>query len=194
MAFQSLDCFQAYTPGWQRSQPRWQQVGTTHFITLWLADALPAAAKVRLSEPRYRNTYETFLLIERHLDAGKGACLFRHPANAEIVVSAMRHFDGQRYYLGGFVIMPNHVHAILQPLRPHTLATVVDDWKSHTAQILRLKLHLAGKLWHLETFERRVCDETEHLRYHDYIRANPAVAGLKAGSFTVGQGAVEVTV
>lgn len=178
----------------QRSRPRWQHVGTTHFVTLRLVDALPAAAKVRLADPRYRNTYETFSLIERHLDSGRGACLFRNPANADVVISAMRHFDGQRYHLGSFVIMPNHVHAVLQPLRPHTTATVVEDWKSYTAQILRLRLHLVGKLWHPETFERLICDEDELQRYHHYIRANPSVAGLKAGSFMIGHGATDVTV
>jgi type I restriction enzyme R subunit len=194
MAFQSLDCFQAFTPIVQRSRPHWKHVGTTHFVTLQLADAVPAAAKARLADPRYRNTYETFLLIEHHLDTCRGACLFRNPANAEVVISAMRHFDGQRYHLGGFVIMPNHVHAILQPLRPQTTTAIVEDWKTYTAHILRLKLHLAGRLWHSETFERLICEEAELQRYHHYMKANPTAAGLKPGSFVVGQGAIDVSV
>jgi REP element-mobilizing transposase RayT len=194
MAFQSLDRFQAFAPDLQHHRPRWQQVGATHFVTFRLVDALSPAAKGRLADPRYRNTYETFLLSERHLDSGKGACLFRNPANAEVVISAMRHFDGVRYHLGGFVVMPNHVHAILQPLRPYTTAAIVEDWKSYTAHILRLKLHLAGKLWHAETFERLVCDDEELQKYHHYINTNPAAAGLKPGSFSIGRGAIDVSV
>jgi len=40
-------------------------------------------------------------------------CLLRDPENAKIVEDALRHFDGERCELASFVVMPNHVHAII---------------------------------------------------------------------------------
>lgn len=41
------------------------------------------------------------------------ACLLRQPVLAKIVADSLRHFDGDRYCLGDFVVMPNHVHLLV---------------------------------------------------------------------------------
>ena len=50
-----------------------------------------------------------------HLDACHGACVLRRPELVKIVAEALCIFDGQRYDLDCFVIMPNHVHLLLKP-------------------------------------------------------------------------------
>jgi type I restriction enzyme R subunit len=46
------------------------------------------------------------------LDAGHGACVLRQPDLATIVGNSLRHFDGERYLMLDFVVMPNHVHLL----------------------------------------------------------------------------------
>ncbi len=50
--------------------------------------------------------------IDRHLDAGHGACALRTPALAELVLGAFRFFDGERYTLHAAAVMPNHAHVV----------------------------------------------------------------------------------
>jgi REP element-mobilizing transposase RayT len=171
-----------------RNLPHREQPGATYFVTFRLADSLPAEVRNRLGEIRDLNDRETFAWIDRHLDAGSGSCLFSQTDPAEIVVSTLRHFDGNRYRLGAFVVMPNHVHALVQPLEPHTRQQVVHSWKSYTANILQRLTAIHGRLWQEEGFDRIVRDATELRVFHDYIFANPAAARLPDGSFIVGQG------
>ena len=48
----------------------------------------------------------------RSLDGCHGACVLRQPALAKIVADSLLHFDGQRYLMRDFVVMPNHVHLL----------------------------------------------------------------------------------
>jgi REP element-mobilizing transposase RayT len=171
--------------------PHWQQSGATYFVTFRLADSLPFAVRIRLHELRSLNSHEAFSWIECYLNAGNGKCCLRDPTNAEVVATAMRHFDGIRYQLSTYVIMPNHVHAIVQPIPNNTLSSVVHGWKSYSAHVLRSKLCLSGVFWQEETFDRLIRNESELQRYHDYILANPFVAGLKRGNFLVGRGSAK---
>jgi type I restriction enzyme R subunit len=50
--------------------------------------------------------------IDRYLDEGMGSCLLRQPQHARIVSDAFHFFDGQRYELWSYVVMPNHVHVV----------------------------------------------------------------------------------
>jgi REP element-mobilizing transposase RayT len=190
MTFQPLDHFQTVHCT-RRNLPHWQQAGSTYFVTFRLADSLPVAAKIRLRELQSLNSEEALPWIERFLDAGRGKCCLGDPANAEVVATSVKHFDGTRYHLGRYVVMPNHVHAIVQPILGNTLSSVVHGWKSYSAHVLRSKLRVSGAFWQEETFDRLIRNETELQRYHDYIQANPCVAGLKTGDFVAGQGLAE---
>jgi hypothetical protein len=47
-----------------------------------------------------------------HLDECHGECVLRRAELAEIVAQSLRRFDGDRYDLTDFVVMPNHVHLL----------------------------------------------------------------------------------
>ncbi|MGC4015912.1 MAG: hypothetical protein QM755_15515 [Luteolibacter sp.] len=49
------------------------------------------------------------------LDECAGCCCLRDPACSAVVEQALRHFDGERYLLGEYVVMPNHVHVLMAP-------------------------------------------------------------------------------
>jgi len=186
-AFQPFDPREDFTAK-QRNLPHWRQSGATYFVTFRLADSLPVEARVRFEEMRRLNDAEAFAWVEEYLDAGSGACPFKNPKHARTVASALRHFDGKRYSLGAFVVMPNHVHALVQPARPTALTSIVHSWKSFTAHELQRQAGISGQVWQEESYDRIVRDETELRVFHDYISANPTGARLLPGSFIVGQG------
>ncbi|WP_347273387.1 hypothetical protein [Candidatus Kuenenia sp.] len=52
--------------------------------------------------------------IEFFSDTGHGDCHLKKPEIAEIVAGALKHFDGERYHLHAWCVMPNHVHVIVE--------------------------------------------------------------------------------
>ena len=69
--------------------------------------------------------------IERFADQGHGACWLKDARVAEVVQDALLHFDGERYRLLAWVIMPNHVHAVIETLPGFPLDGVIHSWKLH---------------------------------------------------------------
>ena len=140
--------------------PHWEKQGAAYFITFRLADSLPksvlekiageredivrTAAHLRrnLSSDERTNIQRlSTKVIEAYLDRGAGTCYLRQPALADEVVHALRHFDGQRYRLLAWSVMPNHVHVVVRMLPSWTLASVVHSWKSFTAKRANQILH-----------------------------------------------------
>ena len=169
-----------------RNLPHWQQAGATYFVTFRLADSLPAEVQARLEEMQRLNEAATFAWIDRYLDAGSGRCLFRNPRLAGVVANSLRYFNGDRYRLDAFVIMPNHVHALVSPILPDTLTAVVHSWKSYTAHQLQRSSGIVGKVWQEESFDRLVRDENELKKFQEYIAQNPVKANLKHGTYILG--------
>ena len=50
---------------------------------------------------------------DERLDGGLGACWLGEPAIAELVENTILHFDGERYRVLAWCVMPNHVHGIV---------------------------------------------------------------------------------
>jgi REP element-mobilizing transposase RayT len=118
--------------------------------------------------------------VEKWLDQGMGSCCLKDPAAAAEVVNALHHFDAERYELGSFIVMPNHVHAIVRPLQCETwpLEKILQSWKRHAARQINRKRGAAGTQWQEESFDRIIRDEEHLYRCIQYIGANPAKAGL----------------
>src|SRR5882762_4945489 len=75
----------------------------------------------QLSWADQKRLYELYSeRIESYLDAGRGERWLKESRVAEIVASALRFFVNQRYALGAWVVMPNHVHVLVRPLGEHT--------------------------------------------------------------------------
>ncbi|MHB9025210.1 MAG: transposase [Armatimonadota bacterium] len=107
-------------------------------VTFHLADSLPKDVVTRLEEelrvlPPAQQDVERRKRVEALIDAGYGSCVLREPAVAQMVQGSLLHFDGQRYRLFAWVVMPNHVHVLFQPLSEWTVAKIVASWKKFTA-------------------------------------------------------------
>ena len=134
---------------------------------------------------------ERYRRIERYLDAGYGDCWLRRPEIATLVQDALLHFDGIRYRLLAWVVMPNHVHLLIETEPGFPLPGVVQSWKGFTAtrrssalnarhQILSLGSGLTGaglaQVW--RRFGAAAIAATPPTRH----RAAPTASRLKAGA------------
>jgi len=178
--------------------PHLKKEGAVYFVTFRLADSLPAheVAKLKheraviLEQARAAKSPLTWheeqqLLawycdkVEALLDAGHGACWLSKPEVADLMAGAVKFFDGQRYELRAWVVMPNHVHAVVWPTPDHTLSGVLHSWKSYTSKEANKLLHRAGEtLWQKESFDHWIRDDAEHARLVAYVENNPVKARL----------------
>ena len=155
----------------------------TQFITFRLFDSLPKDVLRRIEEElRLRDpeniSRETFVLAERYLDSGHGECFLGIPEVALIVKETLIKFDGVRYKLYAWVVMPNHVHALLKPIEGHSYERIMHSIKSFTASEANKVLGRKGPFWMREAFDRYIRDEEHFGRVFHYIENNPVKAGL----------------
>lgn len=155
--------------------PHIEHPGFTYHVVFRVADALPSreAGSVVDSD-------EAFEWLDAHLDAGHGKCALADPVNAGIVEKALLHFNGERYRLEAWCVMPNHVHVVVRPAPERPLARIVHSWKSFTANAINARLGVTGRFWAREWFDRFMRDD-EHLALTaQYVARNPVGAGLVA--------------
>jgi REP element-mobilizing transposase RayT len=176
--------------------PHWDKDGGLYFVTFHLADSLPESVREEIRKRRQlleavRSSCRKLLkveedtlkktstkAIEHWLDAGHGSCALRDSRVAENVASALKFWDGKRYRLLAWCVMPNHVHVLFRMLPGERLAAIVGSWKSFTAKEANRILGRSGTFWQREYWDTLIRNE-EHLdRAVAYIEANPERAGL----------------
>ena len=145
-------------------------------------------------------TLERRKAIESLLDKGYGSCILKNPKIAQIVIDNWQYFDGERYDLIAYVVMPNHVHLLIKTYEGWPLSKVVHSWKSFTAHEIKKVLDkedrmgggkdntgeppvLPGegfpvKVWQIEYWDRFIRDEKHFNSALSYIFENPCKAGL----------------
>lgn len=161
--------------------PHFDEPGLVQGITYRLHDSMPIEQRLewepllRMSDSGTRSER-----IEAYVNAGYGSCLLRDPRVAAIVQENLLHFDGLRYRLLAWVIMPNHVHVLIETVEGHSLPGVVHAWKSYTANRANELLGRTGHFWHREYFDRYIRDERHLERAVGYVHDNPVKAGLVA--------------
>ena len=172
--------------------PRLDSPRGTYFLTFRLEDSLPSELlsrwkdELQFQKNVHSNNQSTlndlerkyFLKIESYLDTSAGNCRLRNPKTAAIVDGALRYFDGQRYVLHAWIIMPNHVHVLFTLSDPYNLSSIVHSWKSYTAHQANLLLGLSGRFWQPESFDRLIRSERQFEFCLRYILNNPVKAGL----------------
>ena len=183
---------------WTRGYlPHWEVAGAIYFVTFRLVDSLPRSVLRRIEEERetlkqllaLRNG-ESSVEIERKaaelfservqgaLDAGIGGCALARPDIAAAVADALHYFDGARYRLCAWCIMPNHVHVVFRLYDGWGLSAVVGSWKSFSAKQAQRTLHRSGRFWQREHYDHIVRSERELRNVIRYVAENPQRAGL----------------
>lgn len=161
----------------RRWLPHWYAVGQPLFVTFRLAGSLPRGRHFEAGEMSSR---EAFACLDELLDrARSGPVYLRMPEVAGLVEEAIRARAGTEYGLHAWVVMPNHVHLSITPLRE--VSEILNRLKGVTARAANRWLGREGeRFWQAESYDRLVRDEAEFRRIERYILRNPVKAGLGA--------------
>ena len=130
------------------------------------------------SEPRNQ-----FLSVDQMLDLGStGQLWLTDPEIAGFVERAIqRGADLGHYILRAYVIMPNHVHLLLDPLA--SLQRLTNGVKGVSARDANIRLGRTGKpFWQDESFDHWIRDAGQFARTKAYIENNPVKARLCANA------------
>ena len=125
--------------------PHYDKPGLMEMVTFRLADAMPASRRhewevlFQIKDEREKRTR-----LEAYLDRGCGECHLRDPRAAAAVEQVIQRFDGRRYRLVAWVVMPNHVHVLFQPMGGWSVAKIVASWKKFTARRICEAGNVAG--------------------------------------------------
>ena len=198
---------------YRRHLPHWRQAGATYFVTFRLADSIPRSILLQWREERSlwlkahgitdgipeEDRVKRYAVIpekERkrveqndarqlhiELDRCHGCCLLRLAANAEILQQALLHFHGQRIGLGDFVIMPNHVHLLVQPFEGYPLEEWLQSVKSYASRRFDKQSMIEGKVFQQESYDRIVRNRDELEAYRKYIANNGTKADLSESEY-----------
>ncbi len=175
---------------YRRHLPHWQPRGAVLFVTFRLKGPPPVGAVESLPGKHLLETKDildersSFYRWNDRLDRNpQGPFWLAQPAVAPLVQEALHYRDKREYCLFGFCIMPNHVHAVLEPLengdsRPFQLSRIMQSLKRHTARKANLILGRKGAFWQDESYDHVIRNEGEFERILSYVLENPVHAGL----------------
>ncbi len=158
--------------------PHLDAAALTQHVTFRLHGSLPAPVIDRLKAEGDGAAYLS--AVDEELDRGLGPVWLADPDCAAIIADALRQFDGQRYDLLAWCVMPNHVHVLIRQFEGRPLGGVVKSWKSYTARMINRRLGRTGAFWAADYFDRYTRDESQFISAVRYIENNPVKAGLCA--------------
>lgn len=183
----------------RRNLPHWSKRNAVYWITFRLADSLSRARldawkaerdlwkrdhPLPWTELEWREYDRRFgQRLANWLDAGYGSCVLTRPEAQEIVRDCLLRFDGERLLLRAGVIMPNHVHLLLEVLEGYALSGLLKGIKGASARQINRVLGREGRLWQDESYDHIVQSEGQFRHLLRYIVNNPVRAGLRPGQY-----------
>jgi len=120
---------------------------------------------------------------ETCLDECLGRCLLRDPALARIISDSLLHFDGERYHMGDFIVMPNHVHLLVAFPDEQRMRQQFASWLHWTATQINRMTGQSGHFWQEEPFDHLVRSNEQYEYLRNYIRDNPKKACLEPAEY-----------
>jgi putative transposase len=96
---------------------------------------------------------------------------------APLAEGALRYFDRERYQLLAWVIMPNHIHVLVQVCQ-WPLAQILQSWKRFIAREANKILKREGSFWEREYWDTYMRDVDQLISARRYIEQNPLKAHL----------------
>jgi REP element-mobilizing transposase RayT len=101
----------------------------------------------------------------------------------DIVLRHCLHDQGTKAEIHAVVVMPDHVHLLLTPLRDsegnlYSLVEILQGIKGSSAHSLNRALRRSGPVWQEESFDHVLRTEESFSEKVEYIRQNPVRRGL----------------
>jgi putative transposase len=112
--------------------------------------------------------------------------IFHKPAAAEIIEAKLFEYrDKGSYLVHRYVVMPDHLHAILTPGRTTTLERAVGLIKGGSSFDIGKTFAMKFPVWHEGFAEHLIRDQDDYDSHVRYIDSNPVKAGLvrEAGGY-----------
>jgi len=166
---------------YRRDLPHWHPDDVAIFLTWCLHGACAHFTKpTQAGMPVPQSQGREFVRFDRALDKDDaGPKWLREPAIAQCVMDALRF--GERtlhlYKLAAFCVMPNHVHAVVEPLE--AVSKITKSIKGFTARTANELLRRTGEpFWQSETYDHWIRNGREWERIIAYTEDNPVKAGL----------------
>lgn len=168
---------------YRRNLPHWHPESRWIFVTWRLHGSLPLAVLKHINEHE-KLFRDRFARAEGYLDCARsGPCWLADSRVAQIVMNCVRHGDEPLgfYDLLSFVVMPNHVHLLLDPKTP--LRRITKGIKGVSSrEVNRVLGHRGQQVWQAESFDHWVRNPGEGEKIRRYIEQNPVKAGLVASA------------
>jgi len=101
---------------------------------------------------------------------------FRHDRWARLMLVPINHYRGTGYHLRAFVIMPDHLHLLITPVK--SVEKSVQLIKGGFSFRAKRAFEWNGEIWQPGFTDHRIRDEEVWKRHLEYIRANPIEARL----------------
>lgn len=110
---------------------------------------------------------------------GHGSCILKNMEYAKIIEYNWQNFDGIRYDVKAYVVMPNHVHILIKVYDGFELGGIVRSWKSFSSRKITEAMKKdaglatgAPGIWQREYWDRFIRDEKHFYQTIDYIKKN----------------------
>lgn len=101
--------------------------------------------------------------------------IFRHDTTAQLLIKTLAHYRDQgKFLLHEFVIMPDHVHALLTPAREISLERAMQFIKGGFSYRLKSR----PPVWQASFTNHRVRGVEDYEGHREYIRMDPVRARL----------------
>lgn len=158
--------------------PHYDTPRVTQIVTFMLVDSFPVQRRPEW-EPILQEPDESLRRrkLEAWLDRGHGECWLRDPRVAALVEGALRRADGELYRLQAWVLMPNHVHLVVDVFDT-ALSELVKGWKGGTARAANKIRRRGGAFWEEDYFDTKIRDQNHLRRGISYVERNPTKAIL----------------
>ena len=216
----SVDPFYKAGNFYRRHLPHWQPPSSIIFVTYRIAGSLPTGFTEALIDEKENLTKQALLhgktkdeayewihkILFQRIDqafvetlesdySSKMPQWLSNPRITKVVSDAFHYWDGKRYKLHRYVIMPNHVHILIEPLeifkdsdikreqvdngiRFWQLSKIMQGLKGYSARQANEILGRKGQFWHDESFDHWIRNQGELDETYEYIDLNPVKAGL----------------
>jgi putative transposase len=144
----------------------------SYLLVTWTAVKTPELTTYRRILPHWRMRGAVYFVTWRLAEHQHGL----DPEERTIVVSVIKHFETQRYELPAFVVMDDHIHALVLPLDSFTLQSIIHSWKSFSAKRLVKEWGRTPPVWEREYFDRIVRNDKELFQKAQYIQSREEMA------------------
>jgi putative transposase len=164
---------------YKRNLPHWLPEGKHIFVTWRLYGSLPAAVLTKLRKNKEREKGKHFVHFDTELDrAAFGPKWLRDDEVAAIVQREILAIQQTDYgVVHSYVIMPNHVHLVLEP--KVELRLIMQSLKGRSARACNCALRRQGlTFWQDESFDHWVRSTESLGKILRYIEWNPVSVGL----------------